>query len=230
MCKSRRCSVRRDLAVCTTLHLCQDTWKENRVHRKHYARLDSIGHGTDPELAEALRSLLRAVAGGRVFVSESTLSGKCTVILVTVGTTLPFDDLVRAVDQLVERGDLQERVICQIGHGAYQPQHCDYFRFAPSLESYIEEASLVIGHGGTGTVTGLLAIGKPFIAVANPLGANNHQAQFLARLSSSVPFLWTTNPANLLDLIAKAVSTSPSARSGMQLTDDLKAYLMNRPF
>lgn len=143
----------------------------------------------------------------------------------TVGTTLPFDDLVRAVDALAGKGAITEPVVCQIGPGAYEPRHCEYFRFKPNVDEYIEQAALVIGHGGTGTVTGLLAARKPFVAVANPLGAGNHQAEFLDRLSRRVAFLWTADLAQLPELIAKAAGFEPAAHGGERLTDDLRRYL-----
>ena len=144
-----------------------------------------------------------------------------------MGTTLPFDGLVQAVDRLVAEGTVTEPVLCQIGHGQYVPQHCEHFRFRPNLEEQIARASLVIGHGGTGTVTGLLASGKPFIVVANPLGAHDHQRQFLARLCKVVEFLWTADLAELPALIERARSFVPRPASGERLTADLKRYLLS---
>ncbi len=148
------------------------------------------------------------------------------MIFVTVGTTLPFDDLVQAVDRLAAEGLLTEPVLCQIGHGQYVPQHCEHFRFKPNLEEEVGRASLVIGHGGTGTVTGLLASGKPFIAVANPLGANDHQRQFLGRLCKVVEFLWTADLSELPVLIERAGTFLPKAVTGIRLTDDLRQFLL----
>jgi UDP-N-acetylglucosamine transferase subunit ALG13 len=148
------------------------------------------------------------------------------VIFVTVGTTLPFDDLIAAVDRLVETGAITEPVTCQIGHGNYVPLHCEHFGFTAQIDDYLDRASLVVGHGGTGTVTGLLASGKPFVVVANPLGAGNHQAQFLARLSELVSFLWTADVAELGDLIRRARHFTPSGAPGKRLTEDLRRFLL----
>ena len=147
------------------------------------------------------------------------------MIFVTAGTTLPFDALVQAVDQLVERGALEDRVICQIGHGSYIPKHCEYFRFQPNIDEYIERASLIIGHGGTGTVTGLLASGKPFVSVANSLGVDNHQAEFLERLSQITSFLWTDDLGKLPELIAQAPGFVSRKAEGARLADDLCRYI-----
>ncbi len=147
------------------------------------------------------------------------------MIFVTAGTTLPFDALVRAVDELVAGRVITDSVICQIGHGDYLPLHCEYFRFQPNVDAYIERAALVIGHGGTGTVTGLLASGKPFVAVANPLGADNHQAQFLERLAKLTPFLWTDDLSQLSDLIARAPGFVFQRNTSEHLAGDLCAFL-----
>lgn len=147
------------------------------------------------------------------------------MIFVTVGTTLPFDDLVQAVDAMVERGLVDEPVLCQIGQGRYEPRHCQWFRFKPSLEADIESASLIIGHGGTGTVTGLLASGKPFIAVANPLGADNHQRDFLDRLSRTSPFVWTDQPETLAALLPRARALRSEKATHRRLATDLVPFL-----
>lgn len=148
------------------------------------------------------------------------------MIFVTVGTTLPFDDLVRAVDAMAGAGSLDEPVTCQIGRGEYVPVHCEHYRFSRTIEEDIGRASLVIGHGGTGTVTGLLTAGRKFIAVANPLGAHDHQRQFLERLSRTASFLWTADLSELPALVEKAREFSPTSHLTERLTDDLLSYLL----
>jgi UDP-N-acetylglucosamine transferase subunit ALG13 len=150
------------------------------------------------------------------------------VIFVTVGTTLPFDELVQVVDRLVERAQLAEPVVCQIGHGTYLPKHCDHFRFTPNIEEWLDKASVVVGHGGTGTVSSLLARGRPFVAVSNPNAADDHQAQFLTRLSQHVSLLWTKDLNELPALIERAPSFQIQSVKGQHLAADLKAFLAER--
>ena len=138
---------------------------------------------------------------------------------------MPFNSLVAKVDEMTGGGHFQEEVICQIGNGEYIPQHCEYFRFKPDLDSDIQAASLVIGHGGTGTVLGLLAARKRFVAVVNPIGAHDHQAQFLARLGETVSILWTRALDELPELVTKAREYEIQALAGMALADDLKVFL-----
>lgn len=139
---------------------------------------------------------------------------------------MPFDELIRSVDIMAQEGIFADEVMCQIGNGTYIPKHCDYFRFAPSIEEYVDDARLVIGHGGTGTVLGLLEKDKQFIAVVNPLGADNHQYQFLERLSRSIDLSWTQNVSDLASMISgtniqrAAHSTSPN-----ELVKDIYGWL-----
>lgn len=147
------------------------------------------------------------------------------MIFVTVGTTLPFDDLIRFIDCMVERGEIAEPVRCQIGPGTYEPKHCEWFHFKPGLQADLDAASLVIGHGGTGTVTGLLAARKPFVAVANPAGADDHQRDFLHHLSQANPFLWTDRLDALPALMSQARTFHADAMPHQRLIDDLTPFL-----
>ena len=104
------------------------------------------------------------------------------MILVTTGTTIPFDPLIITIDRLVRNERISEKVICQIGNGTYIPQHCLSFRFRKSIDRLVDKSSLVISHGGTGTILQLMSIRKPFIAVANPCAKDNHQHEFLEKL------------------------------------------------
>ena len=148
------------------------------------------------------------------------------MIFVTVGTTLPFDALVAAVDRLVGSLVIRESVVCQIGHGTYFPHNCEYFCFKPNVDQWVEDASLVIGHGGTGTVYSALCAGKPLIAVANPAAADDHQAQFLARLSHIASFLWTKDLEQIPALLEKVPSFKLQSAKVRHLAADVRMFLL----
>ncbi len=148
------------------------------------------------------------------------------MIFVTTGTTLCFDELIEAVDGLVANGQISEPVVCQIGNSKYVPENCDYFRFQPSIDEWIQKASLVISHGGTGTVLSLIINQKAFIAVANSRAADNHQVQFLSRLGQMISLLWTESTEELPALIQQASTFRTKLMKGKRLADDLKDYIM----
>jgi UDP-N-acetylglucosamine transferase subunit ALG13 len=123
------------------------------------------------------------------------------VILVAVGTT-DFDALLRAMDELSSR--LSEKTIMQIGRGRYIPEHCEYFRFAPSLQPYYERASLVVSHGGLGIVTEVLRVGRPLVAVEDPDQPDRHQREILGIWEQEGHLIWCKDLRMLPESIAQA--------------------------
>ncbi len=147
------------------------------------------------------------------------------MIFVTVGTTLCFDELIETIDNLVAKGQILEPVTCQIGNGTFLPNNCEYFRFQPSINDWVQKASLVISHGGTGTVLSLINIKIKFIAVANPQASDDHQEQFLSRLGKMGCLLWTKNLDELYTLIQRVTTFKPLPLNAECLIDDLKKYI-----
>ena len=89
------------------------------------------------------------------------------MIFLTVGTQFPFDRLVKAVDELVGKGLINEEIFGQIGDSAYEPQH---FRAVAFLEKntfdiHLKNASGIIGHAGIGTIRLALDHNKPLLVM-----------------------------------------------------------------
>lgn len=72
----------------------------------------------------------------------------------------------------------------------------EFFDYAPSLAPFLSAASLVISHAGAGSIFESLALGKPLIAVPNPLLMHNHQAE-LAEYLEARGHLFSAPPAGL---------------------------------
>jgi UDP-N-acetylglucosamine transferase subunit ALG13 len=86
------------------------------------------------------------------------------VILVTVGTQLPFDRLVRAVDLwAAERG--RDDVVAQTGSGSYRPRAMTAHESLPPSEfrRLFEAADIIVGHAGIGTILAALELAKPVL-------------------------------------------------------------------
>ena len=110
------------------------------------------------------------------------------MIFVTVGS-FDFDPLIQALDEICgRRPDLH--LLMQIGNGAYEPRHAPFFRFAPSLEPYYEQAELVIAHGGVGVTLEVLRLGLPLIGVDNPDRPDHHQMDILSHLAEGGHLVW----------------------------------------
>ena len=86
------------------------------------------------------------------------------MIFVTVGTQLPFDRLVKAVDAWAA-GNGDAAGFAQIGSSAYKPAHLDWAEYlaADMFRRKLEAASLVVSHAGVGNLLLALQAGKPIL-------------------------------------------------------------------
>ena len=108
------------------------------------------------------------------------------MIFVTLGSQkFQFDRLLRKIDELIDQGIITDEVFAQIGASGYSPQNFEYTRFMDRGEfaDCIENASLIITHGGTGVIIGAVKKGKKVIAVPRlaQFGehVDDHQLQLL---------------------------------------------------
>jgi UDP-N-acetylglucosamine transferase subunit ALG13 len=102
------------------------------------------------------------------------------VIFVTVGHQMPFDRLVRAVDEWAGRSRRND-VFAQIGNGSYHPANFDFIAHLDPAEysKKMSEAGSIIAHAGTGTIIAALELNKPLLVMPrlSTLGEtrNDHQ-------------------------------------------------------
>jgi UDP-N-acetylglucosamine transferase subunit ALG13 len=89
------------------------------------------------------------------------------VIFLTVGSMFPFDRLIKSVDELVGQGVITGPIVAQIGDGKYEPQHMPFDRFLgkPEYDKRVNEATMLMGHAGAGTIALALAQHKPLLVV-----------------------------------------------------------------
>lgn len=107
------------------------------------------------------------------------------MIFVTVGThEQPFNRLVQKMDELKKNGTIQEDVIIQTGFSTYEPQYCQWSKLIPyqQMIKNVEEARIVITHGGPASFIMPLQIGKTPIVVPRQHKfdehVNNQQVEF----------------------------------------------------
>ncbi|MCC6360782.1 MAG: glycosyl transferase family 28 [Phycisphaerales bacterium] len=88
------------------------------------------------------------------------------MIFVTVGAQMPFDRLIRAVDDwTMVHPDVE--VFAQIGDGATPPRHCSYSARLTSLEfvSRVRASNLIVAHAGMGSILTALEYEKPILVL-----------------------------------------------------------------
>jgi len=81
------------------------------------------------------------------------LLGRGTLIFASVGSMLPFERLVRAVDEWA-RDNPSEEVFIQIGETEYEPQHAPFARMIPMTEyrQRLRDCDLFVAHVGMGSI------------------------------------------------------------------------------
>jgi beta-1,4-N-acetylglucosaminyltransferase len=142
---------------------------------------------------------------GKYDASGGGSGGK--MCFVTVGTT-NFNDLIVSLDQEQTLASLRARgfteLVLQIGHGAHEPslllrlasRHgvaVEFFRFSPTLQSFMERASLVISHAGAGSILEAMRAEKQLLVVVNESLMGNHQVE-VAKALCAGEFLTYTTP------------------------------------
>ena len=95
------------------------------------------------------------------------------MIFVTVGSQLPFDRLVKAVDAWAA-GSSEAAAFAQIGSSAYKPAHMEWASYLPvdSFRRRLEAASLVVSHAGMGNLLLALQAKKPILVMPRRLQLN----------------------------------------------------------
>lgn len=110
------------------------------------------------------------------------------MIFATVGTQLPFDRLIRALDEWAGRHP-QAHVFAQIGRSDYVPQHMEWERMitAESFRSYLLGCSTVVAHAGMGTIISAIEYGKRVVVLPRRAEfgehRNDHQLATASRLA-----------------------------------------------
>jgi len=79
---------------------------------------------------------------------------KKSQIFVTVGTSGSFARLIQKIDELAKSKIITNKIIAQIGTTGYVPKYFEYFNMASQeqFEKMMSQSSLVIAHGGVGSI------------------------------------------------------------------------------
>ena len=112
------------------------------------------------------------------------------MIFVTVGTQdKPFVRLIKAVENAVLSDKITDEVIVQAGNTYYESKVLNVLNYVPFEEfnNYIENADIIITHGGVGSILNALKLKKKIIAVPRlkKYGEhiNDHQLQVIQKMT-----------------------------------------------
>ena len=108
------------------------------------------------------------------------------MILVTLGTQdKSFERLLKALDKAVKKGKIKEKIMVQAGCTKYKSKNMEIFDLTSpeELDELVRKCSLLITHGGVGSILNGIKYNKPIIAAARlseyKEHTNDHQKQIL---------------------------------------------------
>jgi UDP-N-acetylglucosamine transferase subunit ALG13 len=97
------------------------------------------------------------------------------MIFVTIGTQLPFDRLIKIIDELAPQ--LNEEVVAQVYQCGFTPKNIKTVDFlAPDeFNTLFDKARLIISHAGMGTILSALQKDKPIIVFPRIAALGEHR-------------------------------------------------------
>lgn len=97
------------------------------------------------------------------------------MIFASVGSMLPFDRFVRAIDEWAAQNPSEE-VFIQIGEGEYQPRHAPFTRMMPHGEyrRRLQACDLFCAHVGMGSILQSLELRKQLLMLPRLAAQREH--------------------------------------------------------
>jgi UDP-N-acetylglucosamine transferase subunit ALG13 len=98
------------------------------------------------------------------------------MIFVTAGTQLPFDRLIKTIDEIASQCT-DTRFIAQALQSDYKAKNVEVLNFISPADfnNYIDNAKLIISHAGMGTIISALVKQKPIIVMPRLTKYNEHR-------------------------------------------------------
>lgn len=159
------------------------------------------------------------------------------MIFVTVGSQLPFDRLIVAIDEWAAL-NTETRVVVQAGKSNFVSKHCQIKNYINPHEwgQLVSDADLIIGHAGMGTILNCIDLNKPLVIMPREfkLGEirNDHQIATVSYFKD-IPGIYIANDK---DSLHKSINTifeggcrpaSIESKNLGMLIDELRRFVKN---
>ena len=138
------------------------------------------------------------------------------MILVTLGTQdKSFIRLVKEIDRLVENKVIKEKVVVQLGCTKFKSKNLETFDLIEfdKLEKLTKDASLIITHGGVGSILTGLKYDKKVIALPRlskyKEHTNDHQIQIVNEFYNTGYILKCDEPKELESVLKQVKDFKP---------------------
>ena len=162
-------------------------------------------------------------------VLDVAAPAKETLVFATVGATLPFDRLIGSVAALKAEGALPEKVIAQTGLGGVAPAGLEVVETLgfDEVQAILQRASIVVCHGGTGSLITALRAGCHVIAIPRLPELGEHYDNHQSEITEAFAQRGLIQVANSTDELREAVERTRDRPRVVATTDqiDLIAHI-----
>ena len=160
------------------------------------------------------------------------------MILVTLGTQdKPFVRLLKAIDDEITKGNIKEKVVVQAGYSMdkYETSNMEMFDLIDreAFNKLVNECSLLITHGGVGSILTGLKANKKVIACPRLFKykehINDHQTQIINEFAKAGYILAYNENDDLEDILKKAKNFKPQkyVSNSSNLVQIIKNFIDN---
>ena len=159
------------------------------------------------------------------------------MIFVTVGTQdKTFERLFKEIERLCEAKIINEEVIAQTGCTKVNSKYIKAYSFFEKKEDYdkcLNDARVVITHGGVGSILGAIINNKKVIAVprlsAYKEHTNDHQTQIVKRYDEDGYIIGVDNPEDIADALKKVDKFKPKkyVKDNSKMIKLIEEYIEN---
>jgi UDP-N-acetylglucosamine transferase subunit ALG13 len=146
---------------------------------------------------------------------------KQSLVFATVGAVLPFDRLVSAVAGAKAQGAIDERVLIQVGEGGARPEGLECVETLPfgDVQALLKDASIVICHGGTGSLITALREGCHVVAMPRLFDRGEVYDDHQAEIVDAFVGRGLVQRADDADQLARALAQARSRPRNMATTE-----------
>jgi len=153
------------------------------------------------------------------------------MIFVTIGTQLPFDRLIRALDEMA--GDVGDDIFAQVGEGTYEPSNFQWCRYLTpqDFNAKVSSSKIIVSHAGIGSVLSAQRWGKPILIFPRLLShaehRNDHQLATLRALRGRKGIYACESIEELKETLREGNFSLPSPVGVSPTNAELKNNLQN---
>ena len=146
------------------------------------------------------------------------------MIFVVTGTQLPFDRLIRMLDEIAPQ--LDEDIVAQVNGSGYLPRHINTIDLLPpdEFDRLFSSARLIVAHAGIGTIITAMQQQKPIIIFPRiaALGEHRNEHQLAtAKKMKEAGWVYVANTKEELSELLQTPDLHPLCTIGGSASESL---------